>query len=276
MILSSLGHSRIKNACDCHVHIFDPASQIRPGPPPPRIPGISDYRKMQKSLGLERSVVVTPSYYGTNNTPTLKAINELGRSVSRGVAVIHPDISDEELSLLHKSEFRGVRFSLHSPARATTTLEMIEPVARRIQKLGWHTQLHFLGEQISKHRHLLKKLPGTIVFDHMLRVGPELPATRDAIDIVGDLVSRGRTWIKLSGPYLNSQRDDYSDTITLARRLIELAPDRIVWGSDWPHPTEVSYTPDDFSLLALLDKWAPDPQIKRRILVDNPANLYKF
>lgn len=265
------------NACDSHLHIYNDIFPKRPmAEEPPRPWGVREYKALQKQLSLKRAVVVTPSLYGTDNRATLLAIEELGKSDTRGIAVVHPDVTDAELQALHRGGIRGIRFTQYSPARAATTSDMIEPLAQRVQHLGWHVQLHLMPDQIVEHRAMIKRLPVTLVFDHMVRLGAETPITHAAFDIVADLIARGRSWVKLSGAYLNSDTADHSDTITLAQALIRLAPQRMVWGSDWPHPTEHDDEPDEQALLNLLAQWAPDEALQQHILVENPAQLYEF
>lgn len=264
-------------ACDAHIHIYDRRypSQAR-GLLPPRFLGVPEYLELRRRLNLQRTVVVTPGIYGTDNRVTLQAIRDLGSGSARGVAVLHPDVAEAELDTLHAGGIRGVRFTLFNPATTVTSFDMIEPLAQRIQRLGWHVQLHLTAQQIVEHAALLERLPGTLVFDHMLRLpkgaGPDHPA----LDIVAGLLAAGRAWVKLSGAYLNSQREDYADTIATAQALVRLAPRRMVWGSDWPHPTEAGAGPDDAALYALLGQWAPEEAARRLILVDNPARLYGF
>lgn len=266
-----------KNACDSHIHIFNDLIPTRKDVDHLARPcGIAEYKSLQNQLKLQRAVVVTPSLYGTDNRATLQAIGELGVGDARGVAVLYPDVTDEELDVLHQGGVRGIRFSLYNPTRAATTFEMVEPLAERVQRLGWHVQLYLSPDQVVNHAAMLRRLAVPLVFDHMLRLGSDVPITHGAFEVVADLVARGRAWIKLSGAYLNSKVEDYSDTKILAQALINLNPDRMVWGSDWPHPTQHTHVPDDQELLNLLAQWAPDDALRHRILVDNPAQLYEF
>lgn len=266
-----------QGACDAHIHIYDSRypAQAR-GLQPPRFLGVPQYRMLQQRLNLQRVVVVTPGIYGTDNRATLQAIRELGPDDARGVAVLHPDVAEAQLDALHAGGIRGVRFTLFNPATAVTGFDMIEPLARRIQRLGWHVQLHLLPAQIVQHASLLQSLPVALVFDHMLRLQAGASASQAALDVVAGLIARGRAWVKLSGAYLNSRQEDYADTVAAAQALVRLSPARMVWGSDWPHPTEPGDGPDDAALFALLDQWVPDQAQRKRILVDNPAELYGF
>jgi predicted TIM-barrel fold metal-dependent hydrolase len=267
------------NACDCHLHVYDPRHPM----PLPNLRGTphasaAEYRLLQARIGTTRAVVVQPAAYGTDNRVTLAAIEQLGRAGARGVAVVHPQVTDAELAALHAGGVRGLRFTQHDPATAVTTAAMIEPLARRIAALGWHTQLHLRGEQIVAMAALIERLPGTLVIDHMGRLPQPGGAGHPAFAIIRRLLDAGRTWVKLSGAYLDTREGPpaYADATRVARAYVSAAPQRLVWGSDWPHPTERGAKPDDAVLFDLLGDWAGDEATRRRILVDNPASLYGF
>jgi D-galactarolactone isomerase len=158
---------------------------------------------------------------------------------------------------------------------AATTLDMIEPLARRVEPLGWHVQIHFRADQIVAASDLLQRLPGTVVFDHLGRLPQSAGVDDPAFAIIRRMLDRGRTWMKLSGAYLMAKPPAYAEAGAAARAFIEAAPERMVWGSDWPHPTEAD-KPDDAVLFDLLADWAPDGATRQRILVDNPVQLYGF
>jgi predicted TIM-barrel fold metal-dependent hydrolase len=189
--------------------------------------------------------------------------------------VVHPTVTDAELKRLDGGGIRGIRFTQFDPRTATTTLDMIEPLAKRVEPLGWHVQIHLRADQIVAAADLLARLPGTIVFDHLGRL-PQPGGVRDpAFGIIRRLLDRGRTWMKLSGAYMLAIPPRYDAAAEIARSYIEAAPERMVWGSDWPHPTERD-KPDDAVLFDLIADWAPDEGTRQRILVDNPAKLYGF
>jgi predicted TIM-barrel fold metal-dependent hydrolase len=265
-------------ACDSHIHIYDPrflvaGSRVRLA----EKASVADYRRLQARIGTSRTVVVTPAAYRTDNRVTLDAIQALGADCTRGVAVVHPEVTDAELEALDEGGVRGIRFTLFDPATAVTRFDMVEPLAHRASELGWHVQLHWRADQIVPHADLLDRLPCTLVFDHMGRMPQPEGAGHAAFGIVARLLDRGRTWVKLSGPYLDSQGPAYADRVAVARAYVRAAPERLVWGSDWPHPTEKeSNKPDDAALLDLLSDWAGDEALRARILVDNPARLYGF
>jgi len=266
-------------ACDSHMHIFDPrfAPSAHWTRTPPRAE-VAAYRELQARLGTSRTVVVQPAAYGFDNAVTVDAIAQLGLASARGVAVIAPTIVDAELRELDRLGVRGVRFTQHDPSTAVTTPDMIEPVAARIAELGWHVQIHLRAEQLAEMAEMIARLPCTIVIDHMARIPPAQGVDHPAFDLVKRLLDSGRAWVKLSGAYLDSRSGPpgYIDVRAVARALIRYAPDRCVWGSDWPHPTETETKPDDAALLDLLSEWSTNDETRRRILVENPAVLYAF
>ncbi|HMI95285.1 MAG TPA: amidohydrolase family protein, partial [Micropepsaceae bacterium] len=194
------------------------------------------------------------------------------------VAVLHPTVTDAELKRLNDAGIRGIRFSLGDPATAVVTPDMVEPLSRRVATLGWHVQLNMQGDQIVQMEDLLRRLPSQLVFDHL--GNPPLPAgsRHPSHGIIRGLVDRGRSWVKLSGAYLNSKSGPpYPEATTIAQDFARAAPQRMVWGSDWPHPTSPGPTkPDDALLFDLLAQWVPDEAIRQRILVENPEALYGF
>jgi predicted TIM-barrel fold metal-dependent hydrolase len=276
------GPAKVKasaNAADCHMHIYDPRfseSNPRPGQNPKNAT-VSDYRLLQKRTGTTRVVVVQPRNYATDNRVTVDALKQLGAS-ARGVAVVHPAITDTELKSLHDAGIRGIRFSLGG-ANAVVSWDMVEPLSKRVNDLGWHLQFNVDGDDIVAHADLLGRLPSQMVFDHLGH--PVLPAGIDhpSHAVLRNLLDKGRTWIKLSGAYSNSKigPPDYPEATRTAQAFVKAAPERLVWGSDWPHPSEQNGTlPDDALLFDLLAVWAPEETTRKRILVDNPENLYGF
>jgi D-galactarolactone isomerase len=265
------------NACDAHMHIYDhrfpvaPNATLKPGDAT-----VDDYRLLQKRLGTTRNVVVTPSTYGTDNSCTLDALMKLGAS-ARGVAVVDTSVSDAELKRLNEAGVRGIRFNLVQSG--ATTIEMLEPLSKRVNELGWHVQIHMLGDRIVEAGDLLQRLPSPIVFDHMARIPEPAGVDHPAFAFVLKLVDKGRTWVKLSGAYQDTRTGPpaYADVSKVARAYVKAAPERMVWASDWPHPTEkADAKPDDAVLFDLLADWAPDEATRDRILVENPAALYRF
>jgi D-galactarolactone isomerase len=271
------------NACDCHHHIYDPARFPMPPNPNPRRQApsngtVADYRLLQKRIGTTRSVVVQPRNYAIDNAVTLDALAQFAGN-ARGVAVVHPTITDAELKRFDDVGVRGIRFSLGDPASSVVKVDMIEPLAKRIANLGWHIQFNVDGEQVVELADLLQRLPTRLVFDHLGH--PPLPdgVTHPSHAIIRGLLDKGRTWVKLSGAYSNTRigPPDYPEAAKIAQDFVRAAPERLVWGSDWPHPgMPDNNKPDDSILFDLLTVWAPDAATRNRILVTNPEALYGF
>jgi predicted TIM-barrel fold metal-dependent hydrolase len=263
------------DACDCHMHIYD-GDRFPPPQPEARMQPnarVQEYRLFQQRIGTSRVVVVQPAANHIDNAVTLDALAQLGTQ-ARGIAVVHPTVTDAELKAMRAKGVRGIRFTQFDPKTAATTLDMIEPLAKRAEPLGLHVQIHLRGDQIVGAADLLQRLPGTIVFDHLGRLsaaGIDDPA----FGVIRRMFDKGNTWMKLSGAYMFDSPPRYAKAVPIAQAYIKAAPERVVWGSDWPHPTEKE-KPDDAVLLDLLSDWAPNEAMRHRILVDNPARLYGF
>jgi D-galactarolactone isomerase len=265
------------DACDCHHHIYDskfpiaPSATLKPGDAK-----AADYQALQKRIGTTRSVVVQPSTYGTDNSCTLEGMAQLGPA-SRGVAVVDTSVTDAELKRLNGLGIRGIRFNLVQAG--ATTVDMLEPLSKRVADLGWHVQIHQTGDGIVKMEDVLQKVASPIVFDHMGRIPKDVGIDHPAYTVISRLIDKGRTWVKVSGAYMDTNvgPPTYADATKLAQAYVKLAPQRMVWGSDWPHPTaKDDDKPNDATLVDLLTEWAPDEATRRRILVENPAELYGF
>ena len=256
------------------MHIYD-ATRFAPPRPGARMQPdatVADYRLFQRRIGTSRTVVVTPAAYYTDNAVILDAVAQIGPQ-ARGVAVVHPSVTDPELKRLARGGICGIRFTRFDPKTAATTIDMIEPLARRVEPLGWHVQVHLRADQIVAAADLLQRLPGAVVFDHLGRL--QSGVNDPAFAVIQRMLDGGRTWMKLSGAYMFGAGPEYSEASPVARAYIAAAPERVVWGSDWPHPTEAE-KPDDAVLFDLLRDWAPDEKTQQRILVENPAKLYGF
>jgi predicted TIM-barrel fold metal-dependent hydrolase len=259
-------------AADCHIHIYDP----RFAPQVDRVTNAtaSDYRLLQKRLGLSRVVIVQPRNYQVDNAVTLDAIAQLGQDKARGIAVVRPDVADAELERLNAGGIRGIRFTVANRNTAVVSVEMIEPLARRIATLGWHVQLNMPVAEIVANRAMLQSLPTPIVFDHLGNApAPDHPG----FEFICDLAAKGRAWVKVSGAYLNSETGapGYPEATRVAQAYVRAIPRRLVWGSDWPHPSS-KVRPDTAQLFDLLAVWAPDETTRNAILVTNPEALYGF
>ena len=264
-------------AADCHIHVYDSRFPTAPNaillPPDAHI---DSYLIVQRRLGTARTVLVQPSTYGTDNRCMLQALARMG-AAARGVAVVDVEVTVAELRRLAAAGVRGIRFNF-AMAGAGANIELLEPLSARIADLGWHVQLNIKGEQIVQLEPLLSRLPAPIVFDHLARIPPETGIDHPAFAVVQRLLQRGRGWVKLSGAYLESKigPPSYADVGAIARAFIKAAPQRLVWGSDWPHPSVHAAWPDDAVLFDALCAWAPDDEQRRQILVANPEALYGF
>ncbi len=218
--------------------------------------------------------MVQPSTYGVDNRCLLDAMRQFGTANARGIAVVNTSVSDSELKEMDKAGVRGIRFNLQQAG--ATRLDMLATLAKRITPLGWHVQMNVSSEQIVEARSAIEALPCPIVFDHFGHTtirGREDPA----FAVIVKLLQSDKGWLKLSGAYIDSKAGapSYSESVPTARAYIKEAPHRLVWGSDWPHPT-TNDKPDDAVLFDLLSQWAPDATERHRILVENPAKLYGF
>ena len=263
-------------ATDCHFHISDNRTPPAPGGLPAPNASPDDYRKLQARIGTTRGVVVQPSLYGIDNTPTLEGIKALGGNF-RGVGVTNDKVTDAELARLHEGGIRGLRFNL-AQAGATSP-EMLRPVAARIKAMGWHIQINAPAAKILELREMWLGIDATFVFDHLAHVPHPDGMAHPVFALIRELLVKGNTWVKLSGAYADTKvgAPSYSDSSAIARAYAELRPDRMVWGSDWPHPTEKpDNKPNDATLFDLLSNWVPDAAKRQAVLVDNPARLYDF
>jgi len=265
-------------ACDAHAHVFGPSERYALSEEraytPPDAP-LLEYRRLLKVLGIDRAVLVQPSVYGTDNSAMLDALAEAGDAF-RGVAVVDIGVSDKQLKALHRAGVRAIRVNLLY--KGGISLTMLGRLADKIKGLGWHVQLLIDVSDCPEFWRIADKLPVDVVIDHMGHMaankGVDDPGFRSLLSLVGD----GKAWVKLSGPYRMTARGHtpYADVAGLARALIEAAPDRMLWASDWPHPFVQIAMPNDGELLDMLAMWAPDAATRAKILVDNPAKLYGF
>ena len=218
-------------------------------------------------------MLVQPSTYGVDNRAHLEAMVAFGPT-ARMVAVVNDGVSTEELKRMHALGVRGIRFNL-AQAGATTP-EMLEPLSKRVNDLGWHIQINAPAAKIMEVMPVIQKSACPIVFDHLARL-PDV--NHPLFTELRALLDKGRTWMKLSGAYADSKvgPPTYADRTAVARAYVAAAPERCVWGSDWPHPTEQQkQLPDDAVLFDLLTEWVPDEKTRHRVLVENPATLYDF
>jgi predicted TIM-barrel fold metal-dependent hydrolase len=277
-------------AVDSHTHIHDPEKfpffAGRVYTPEPASP--EEMAALHKALHIQRVVIVTPSVYGTDNRATVYGMKARGND-ARGVAVIDDKTTDSELDALGQAGIRGIRINLATSGVSDPKIgrARFENAIARMKARGWHIQIYTDLPLIPAIKDLIATAPMPVVFDHFggaqAALGLEQPGFADLLEVV----KSGKAYVKISGAYRASNiAPDYPDAAPLARALIAANPDRIIWGSDWPHPNSSSGKPameltplyqiDDGRLLNLLPVWAPDAAIRKKILVDNPVKLYGF
>lgn len=269
------------DACDSHAHIFGPASTYAWSPargytPPDALP--EAYDRLHAALGVTRKVITQPSVYGTDNSATLDYVSShLDRA--RAVVSVAADVTDRALEAMHARGARGIRVNIADPGgNPFASFADLHRVAERLKPLGWHVELLLHVHEMDAHVADIRRLPVDISIGHFgympARLGVDHPKYRAFLDLVGE----GHCWVKLTGAYRITGRQHlpYDDTIPFARALVERRPDRLVWGTDWPHPMCPVPMPNDGTLTDMLLDWVPDEAVRRRILVDNAARLYGF
>jgi predicted TIM-barrel fold metal-dependent hydrolase len=277
-----------QGACDCHVHVFDPENfPYDVGrlytPPPASIP---DLCNLQVALHFDRAVIVAPSVYATDNSCTIDAVRRLGPR-ARGVVVIDESVGTCALDDMAAAGVRGARLNLES-ARDTDAVaagRSLDIIANRLRGRDWHIQIDTRLSVITALKNDIAALPYPVIVSHFGRAQAALGPGQPGFDDLLGLVRSGRVYVKISAPYRTSDKSpDFSDMAPLAQALVAANSDRVLWGSNWPHPgrgltpTAIAspYPNDDGGVLNLLPTWVPDSTIRAKILVDNPARLYGF
>lgn len=263
------------NACNAHLHIIDPAFP-NDGKAAAQIGTVEEYRALADRLSLPRAVFVQAKPFALDNACLLDAIKKFGPDSARGVAVVDNTVSDRELERLHRGGVRGLRFSVWNPNNAVISFEDCYPLSQRIRHLGWNIQLHMGASQLVERADIIRRLDCKVVIDHMGRLDPALGIKDPAWPFIQEMIDRGNTWVKLSGPYLNTKiGEPWADATETAIAIAQYAPERVVWGSDFPHVTE-KVKPDEAALAELIGTWLPTEQARRLALADNPRELYGF
>ena len=268
-------------SCDTHAHIFGPAEKYvyspKRGYTPPDA-SIEAYLALHGVLGMERGVLTQPSVYGTDNSAMLDAV-ALYPDRLRAVAAVDAEVSDGELERMHHAGVRGIRVNIvDKGGNPFRDMSAVAAMAERIRDMGWHIEVLIHVSDFPDLRQTFASFPVPVVFGHLgympTAKGLDNPGFQDFLGLLGD----GGCWVKLTGTYRITAREatPYDDVLPYARALIETAPDRILWGSDWPHPFVSKTMPNDGALLDMLADWAPDEAMRHRILVDNPRVLYGF
>lgn len=263
-------------ACDAHCHVFGPGSKFPYAPgrayTPPDAP-VEQLRKLHAHLGISRAVIVHASCHGADMSVTLDAIAS-SNGAYRGVAVVAKGITDAELERLHRGGIRAVRFNFVSHLGGAPDLDLVGSMLGRVGELGWHVVLHLDAEDILTYADLIRRIRVPFVIDHMGRVKAERGVAQKPFKMLLELMRNELAWVKVSGAErVSSTGKPFHDAIPFAAALIEAAPDRVLWGTDWPHPN-VKTMPNDGENVDLFAAFCSDDAVRRKILVDNPTRLY--
>lgn len=266
-------------ATDAHCHVFGPAAQFPYAPDRSYTPpdtGIEDFKRLQDRLGLSRAVFVQASCHGTDNTAMVDALHR-GDGRYAGVAMIDDSFTDAAIGELHDAGVRGTRFNFVRHLGGAPELDDFWRIVDRVQPFGWHIVLHFDAADLPQYAELLDRLPCPYVIDHMARVPTDGGIDQAPFQMLLELMRDERAWVKLSGAerLTSGGTPPYDDVVPYARALVAVAPDRVLWGTDWPHPN-VRHMPDDGDLVDLLVDLVPDEAVRHQMLVTNPTMLYDF
>ena len=261
---------------DTHMHFYDGAASAAPGTPNPGKFTVPMYQELQRRLGMSRVVVVQPNAYRDDNRVTLESMKAIGKN-AKGVAVVKPGVAEAELERMTKAGICAVRImTLHG---GMLGFDVMDALMAQVHPFGWHANIQLDGRELPKYEAQIKRLPGKFVIDHTGKFLEPVAPEHETFKSLLRLVDTGRCWVKLSAPYETSKTGapKYEDVGKLAKALVKKAPERMLWASNWPHPSvPKEKRPADEDLLDLLLDWAPVEATRRKILVDNPAELYGF
>lgn len=270
-------------ACDCHAHIMGPQARYAYSParvytPPDCL--LPDYLKMLATLGVERAVLVQPSVYGTDNTVMLEAMKAAGNRF-RGVAVVADDVPDAELRKLDAAGVRGVRVNIvdvKDRKPGTLPMDALTKLARRVASRGWHMEFLMHADEYPDLDRAFAGFPVDIVLGHLGYMKTDKGLANAGFQAMLRLMRAGRAWVKLTGPSRITTTGGlpYADVVPYAHALLEANPERVIWGTDWPHVIIKTPMPNDGDLADLLSDWIPDARMREQVLVGNPARLYRF
>ncbi len=267
------------HATDAHCHVFGPAHRFPFAPEATYTPpdsGIEDFEVLQERLGLSRAVFVQASCHGTDNSAMVDALVRGGGRYA-GVAMIDESFGETQIGELHDAGVRGTRFNFVAHLGGAPELDVFWRIVDRVVPFGWHIVLHFDAKDLPRYSELLDRMPVPYIIDHMARVDASAGLDQAPFQALIELMGDERAWVKISGAerLTADGPPPYDDVVPYARALIDAAPDRVLWGTDWPHPN-VRHMPDDGDLVDALAAFAPDEAVRNRILVDNPETLYDF
>lgn len=267
------------NACDCHHHIYDPVrfsyidTDSRNQPPAT----VDCYDLLKRKLGITRSVIVQPSAYGLDNRCTLDALTQLGKKVTRAIVVINNDISDSDLQKMDLMGVKGIRLNMTCGYK--NSWDDIRLLVERIAPLGWCVCLWIDPDLLVEKKNFFEALPVPLVLDHRGNLPAGIGMNHPAFSLICHWMDIGKAWVKLSGYYFGSQKDDYSDTLLIGKEYAQSNPNQLLWGTNWPHPrcyTNCVPVPDDSLMLDKLMDQVGDENIFYKTLVDNPAKIFRF
>jgi 2-pyrone-4,6-dicarboxylate lactonase len=266
-------------SCDAHCHVFGP-KDIFPYHPSstyePPDAGKDKLKALHDILGIERAVIVQASCHGPDNRAMIDAI-AASQGAYRGVCIANDSFTENDFQDLHDGGVRGVRFNFVTHLGGTPNLEMMKKVLDRVKPLGWHLVIHVNAEDIIKFQDFFAQFDMEIVVDHMGRVPCDQGTGQKAFQILKEFMQRENWWVKVCGSErISSEGPPFHDAVPFARELIQIAPDRTLWGTDYPHPNISRWMPNDGDLLDLVPLFAEDEGLQRKVLVDNPARLYGF
>lgn len=268
-------------ACDTHCHIFGPPDKFPYAETrrytPPAAP-LRHYLMMLDAIGIQRGIVVQPNAHGTDNRVSLDAIANGGGRL-RGVGRIDDDTTDAELEQMHHGGIRGIRFEFVKGRPGSADIALFERMIARIRPLGWHVELHVDPDVLVEYADWFRALDVVSVVDHYARLQVSDGIDQPAFVLLLELMQRDNYWVKISGADQRTTAPwPYADVAPFAHALVDAAPDRVIWGTNWPHSSIFApgHTPNDGKLLDLMPDFAPDEAVRNRILVDNPARLFGF
>ena len=265
-------------ACDAHCHIFGPGDKFPYHPNRSYTPpdaGKEKLKALHDHLGIDRAVIVHASCHGTYMDATLDAIASSGGKY-RGTSIVDPSITDDELHRLHAGGIRAARFNFVKHLESVPTPEDLNRMADRVKEMGWHLVVHLDAVDITELSPLLLGLSVPFVIDHMARVKASEGLDQLPFKTLLDLMQHDSAWVKIcGGERVSSTEPPFHDAIPFAQALIAAAPDRVLWGTDWPHPN-VRIMPNDGELVNLFGEYTSDPAVQKQILIDNPDRLYFY
>ncbi len=264
-------------ATDCHMHLYLPGYEAQAGGPNiAELATVADYRQVQQRLSLERVVVTQSNAYQFDNRSILQGVAEIGQERARAIVAVAPDVTESQLDALHAQGARGARI-MQLPGGAVG-MSGLAAVEARIKAFGWHLMVQFNGREINDYAEILRAIETDYIIDHIGKFMPPVDVDDPRVDQILSLLDRGNAWVKICGGYETSLSGgpEYDDVSPIAKRIIQHAPERVIWGSNWPHvAVPRDQYPNDAEQLDTLLDWA-DERARQKILVDNPAVLYGF